>query len=183
MEATERNNEREKSKCLTAFFTGHRKLSPQEVSFASSELEAIMRRLITQHNVGVFRAGGALGFDTLAAFSTLGLKREFPHIRLELFLSCPNQTRWWKDEDVAVYDRIMEMADGVNFVSPTYFGGCMQLRDRRMAENSDLGIAFLRRGVTEGGTRYTVGFARSIGIKVYNLTYPEVWRKELFETK
>ena len=49
-------------------------------------------------------AGGALGFDTLAAQTVLEMKKEYPQLRLILVLPCENQTRGWHSEDIAVYE-------------------------------------------------------------------------------
>lgn len=53
-----------------------------------------------------FGAGGALGFDTIAAFAVLKLKKRYPNIRLILVLPCLDQTRGWSREDVEIYEDI-----------------------------------------------------------------------------
>ena len=40
-----------------------------------------------------YGAGGALGFDTLAAQTVLDMKKEYPQLRLILVLPCEDQTR------------------------------------------------------------------------------------------
>ena len=58
-----------------------------------------------------FGAGGALGFDTIAAFTVLKLKESYPDIRLILVLPCLAQTRGWSREDVEKYEDIKSKAD------------------------------------------------------------------------
>ena len=82
-------------------FTGHRVI-PQ------TEHAALKRRLrqeiLRQIEAGAthFRAGGALGFDTMAAQTVLELREQYPFIRLELVLPCPSQPDRWQAQDVAV---------------------------------------------------------------------------------
>ena len=58
-----------------------------------------------------FGAGGALGFDTIAAFTVLKLKESYHDIRLILVLPCLAQTRGWSREDVEKYEDIKSKAD------------------------------------------------------------------------
>lgn len=55
-----------------------------------------------------FGAGGALGFDTLAAQTVLELKKKYPDIRLILVLPCLSQTRNWKAANISEYERIKQ---------------------------------------------------------------------------
>ena len=106
-----------------------------------------------------FGCGGALGFDTLAAQTVLELKNEYPQIRLILVLPCRDQTRDWKEADIAEYERIMKAAD--------YYSGCMHKRNRHLVDNSSLCICYLTE--QSGGTVYTVNYARSQGLKIINV--------------
>lgn len=53
-----------------------------------------------------FGAGGALGFDTLAAQCVLSLRKRYSHIKLILVLPCTTQTKGWSKDDIAVYEEI-----------------------------------------------------------------------------
>lgn len=70
-------NIREKTCC----FTGHRDIPRAVYSSLSRELDAVVRALIGK-GVRFFGAGGALGFDTLAAETVLRLRQIYPQIRL-----------------------------------------------------------------------------------------------------
>ena len=114
-----------------------------------------------------FGCGGALGFDTLAAQTVLELKNEYPQIRLILVLPCRDQTRDWKEADIAEYERIMKAADKVTYTSEQYYSGCMHKRNRHLVDCSSLCICYLTE--QSGGTAYTVNYARSQGLKIVNV--------------
>lgn len=114
-------------------------------------------------------AGGALGFDTLAARTVLRLKKEFPKIRLVLALPCPpeEQTLKWTNQQRGEYQEILEQADEVITLSPKYVDGCMLERNRYMVNNSVKLIHYLRSD--RGGTKYTVKYAKTRGIELIEL--------------
>ena len=114
-----------------------------------------------------FGCGGALGFDTLAAQTVLRLRETYPEIRLILVLPCRNQTRGWKQDAVAEYDRIIKAADKVTYTSEQYYSGCMHKRNRHLVDSSSLCICYLTE--QSGGTAYTVNYARSLGLKIVNV--------------
>ena len=68
-----------------------------------------------------FGAGGALGFDTLAAQCVLSLRKRYPHIKLILVLPCITQTKGWSKNDIAIYEEIKSQADKVVYTSHDYF--------------------------------------------------------------
>lgn len=111
-----------------------------------------------------FGAGGALGFDTLAANTVLELKNIYPHIKLILVLPCKEQTKGWKQYDIDEYERIRSKADKVVYTAEHYYNGCMQKRNRHLVDNSSLCICYLTKET--GGTAYTVRYARTKRIGV-----------------
>ena len=124
-------NMREKTCC----FTGHRVIPARSLPALAKELEQTLRRLIGA-GVRYFGAGGALGFDTLAAETVLRLKGEYPGIRLILVLPCRDQTRGWREADVRRYRDILRRADKVVYTGPidAYFGyrlGALEYRSVR----------------------------------------------------
>ena len=114
-----------------------------------------------------FGCGGALGFDTLAAQTVLRLREVYPEIRLILVLPCRDQTRGWKQADVAEYNRIMKAVDKVTYTSEQYYSGYMHKRNRHLVDYSSLCICYLTE--QSGGTAYTVNYARSQGLKIINV--------------
>lgn len=115
-----------------------------------------------------FGAGGALGFDTLAAQAVLRLRERYPQIRLILVLPCLNQTRGWPQADIDTYEEIKRCADKVTYTSEHYFRGCMQKRNRHLVDNSSACICYLTKPT--GGTAYTVDYARRMGLRIINVT-------------
>ena len=148
-------------------FTGHRTI-PDESYLAlkdalCAEIEAQIRAGAT-----VFRTGGALGFDTLAALCVLSLRRQYPHIRLELILPCPSQPNGWSSSDKGLYEQILEQADSHRYVSSTYFAGVLQMRNRALVEGADVCIAYLHSS-HGGGTAFTSALAVQRGLDFINL--------------
>ena len=154
----------------TACFTGHRELPTENLPEISKLLEDTLLTLIEQ-GYCYFGAGGALGFDTLAAQTVLRLRERYPQIRLILVLPCLNQTRGWQQADVDIYEELKRRADKVTYTSESYFRGCMQKRNRHLVDNSSGCICYLTKPT--GGTAYTVDYARRRGLRIINIAGPD----------
>ena len=150
----------------TCCFTGHRVIPSGEKETIRHLLETAIEKAI-QDGYRFFGAGGALGFDTLAAQTVLTLKQQYPHIRLILVLPCINQANGWKSSDIDEYERIKALADKVVYTSREYTSGCMHKRNRHLVDNSSLCICYLTK--LSGGTAYTIRYAESKKISVFNL--------------
>ena len=150
----------------TCCFTGHRALPPEERGAIAYQLERTVIMLI-QAGIRFFGAGGARGFDTLAAQTILKLRRKHPHIKLILVLPCLSQTQGWRDEDIKVYESIKTAADKVTYTSEKYTQGCMHKRNRHLVDHSSICVCYLTED--RGGTAYTVNYAKKQGLKVINL--------------
>jgi len=150
----------------TVCFTGHRKIPSESIPELSRRLKNILFRLIEEEYM-YFGAGGALGFDTLAAQCVLSLRKWYPHIKLILVLPCTAQTKGWSKDDIAVYEEIKNQADKVVYTSHNYFRGCMFKRNRHLVNGSSVCIAYLTQ--EKGGTAYTVNYAKEQGLTVINL--------------
>ncbi len=151
----------------TCAFTGHRIIPAAERARLQARLERLIRRLYTEKNVKTFIAGGALGFDTMAALAVLKLAREFPDITLRLILPCADQDAKWREEDRRLYREILERAREREVLYPRYAEGCMLERNRRMVDLADVVVAYMRK--PSGGTAYTVRYAGQTGKPVLNL--------------
>lgn len=150
----------------TVCFTGHRILPAEELPEIGKRLENTLISLIEQ-GCRCFGAGGALGFDTLAAQTVLHLRGRYPQIRLALVLPCRNQTRVWTKDDVAVYEGIKLRANRVTYTAERYFWGCMQKRNRQLVDSSGVCVCYLTEST--GGTAYTVDYARRMGLRIINV--------------
>ncbi len=143
-------------------FTGHR-YAPQNCML--SALRAIER--LVRGGTTVFIAGGALGFDTIAARAVLSEKKNYPMIRLVLALPCPQQDALWNESDKKVRRDIIARADTIVLLAERYTPACMHLRNHYMVDNSSLCIAYF--DGSSGGTASTVAYARERGVPILNL--------------
>ena len=149
----------------TACFTGHRKIPTLAKRRIAKRLEETVSEAINS-GYRYFGCGGALGFDTLAAQTVLRLREANPEIRLILVLPCMDQTRGWDERDIEEYERIKQAADKVTYTAEKYYNGCMQKRNRHLIDYSSLCICYLTE--QNGGTAYTVNYARDHGLKIIN---------------
>lgn len=150
----------------TCCFTGHRELPVWGRKQLAAKLEATITGLIDR-NIIFYGAGGARGWDTLAAQTVLKLKPSYPSIKLILVLPCLTQTRGWRPEDIAEYERIKTQADKVVYIAQQYTRGCMFKRNRHLVDNSSVCVCYLNR--ESGGTAYTVDYAEKQGLEIINL--------------
>jgi len=150
----------------TCCFTGHRDIPARERGRLCRRLKKTVLQL-REEGFTDFLTGGALGFDTLAAETVLACRRRHPELRLTVVLPCRDQARFWTPEDRDRYERINAAADEVICLAEAYDRGCMHRRDRYLADHSAVCVCYLTRDT--GGTAYTVGYARSRGLRVCNL--------------
>lgn len=155
----------------TCCFTGHRSLPAAEREEIALRTRYAVEDLFSE---GYYRfcAGGALGFDTLAAETVLLLREKYRQIELHLILPCKNQTRGWPPPDRARYQQILSLADSVTFVSETYTQDCMHRRNRQLVDRSSACIYYLTRPT--GGTAYTVRYAQSQGLRLIPAALPRI---------
>jgi len=151
----------------TCCFTGHQEIDSSIVLQLHGRLADEIIYLICCQGVRYFVAGGALGFDTLAASTILALKPEFPEIQLILALPCKDQTRGWSDANIKKYNLIFSQADKIVYTSENRCRGCMQKRNRYLVDCSQFCVCYLTK--TSGGTAYTTNYAEKQGLIVINL--------------
>ena len=150
----------------TCCFTGHRKISRDEMLRLPEILDKVLESLIWQ-GVSTFRAGGAIGFDTVAALAVIEKKSAHPEITLELELPCKDQSDGWSDDDKRVYEYVISQADSVSYTCEKYRKGCMYERNRRLVDGADFCVAFC--SSEKGGSAYTVNYAKKQGLNVINI--------------
>lgn len=147
-------------------FTGHRSIPSAHMGDLYGLLD---ETILTLYNKGVrtFRAGGAMGFDTVAALRVLYLKSQGYDLSLSLILPCRDQTHRWPRNAVLDYNFILSRADSVSYVSDTYDRHCMLKRDRALVDGSGYCVAYLTQN--RGGTAYTVSYALKNKVTLINL--------------
>ena len=156
---------------ITAFFTGHR-FVPETDRHALTGL--LDRCILSAHEAGYrrFFCGCALGFDTLAAFRVLEMKKACPGLLLSLAVPCATQAVRWGEKDRKLYAEILSLADEKFVLSRDYYEGAMMVRNRFMADRSTLCICYLRH--MRGGTASTVRYAlQQDRIRIINLAVPQ----------
>lgn len=160
---------------LLCCFTGHRMIPENEYKFLQSHLQKTIQGLL-QRGVTAFYCGGALGFDTLAAQVVLKARRFHPQVKLILALPCRDQAEQWREADRLLYESIKRRADEVVYLSEHYTRGCMFERNRYMVDRSDVCVCYCLSD--QGGTAYTVKYARRRGVPVINLA-KEGWDQKI----
>lgn len=155
----------------SACFTGHRTIKTDMNSF-SALLFSVIEQMITDRNITDYYAGGAYGFDAIAALSVLRLKEKYPEVRLHLKLPCPfdEQSAKWNEAQKTEYLHIFGLVDSVVQVSDCYYNGCMKARNARLVElASDYCICYWNPKHYRSGTGQTVRMAQKKDIEVINL--------------
>lgn len=155
---------KEKSCC----FTGHR-LIPDDRYY---RIMFLLRQTVEQkikEGYTIFCAGGALGFDTMAALTVISLKRIYPYIQLHLYLPFRKQAEKWSREDRDRYMQIMDSSDKVVYLSDEYTPFCMNRRNRALVDKAGYCIAYCTQ--TSGGTAYTIGYAMDNDVEVENIAH------------
>ncbi len=153
-------------KIRTVCFTGHREIPRGDALRLPTYLEEVILELMAR-GATVFRAGGAVGFDTVAALKILDMQERYPELELELILPCRNQTEQWDEIGIRTYNYILERASRHEYLFERYMEGCMLERDRRLVEGSDVCVAYCTR--SRGGTAYTCSRALKQGVELVNL--------------
>lgn len=154
---------------VSCCFTGHRTIPRVEESAIRNRLAQSVLQLYRE-GYRAFIAGGALGFDTMAAEVVLALKPKLTEISLILVLPCGNQADRWHEAARARYETLKERADEVVCLYPTYFDGCMQARNRYMVDASSACIAYMTRPYSGAGQ--TVRMAERAGHRLINVASP-----------
>lgn len=152
----------------TCCFTGHRDLPVNKIQEIAEQTAIQIRRLIVDKGVCFFGAGGAIGYDTLAAKVLFHIREnEFPYIKVILVYPFEGYTGRWTAEQKAEYQRLLPLYDKrVCVRAPAGREGYLA-RDRHLVNESAYCIAYCTRNY--GGTAYTVRYAQQHGVEVRNI--------------
>lgn len=152
----------------TACFTGHRELR-EPYEFVYNRTLKIVENLI-QKGYKYFGAGGARGFDALAAEVVLNLKTKYPHIHLILVLPFHKQYEHegnWTVDEITQHEKHKKMASKVVYTQEVYSSGCYYKRNRHLVDFSSVCIAYQYK--SKGGTAYTTKYAHDKGVKIIEI--------------
>lgn len=112
-----------------------------------------------------FYSGMALGFDLICVETILDLKKKYNDIKIVGVLPCRTQDIKWQIQDRQRYRKLINQLDCVRCIYDEYIGAeCMLERNRFMVDNSSIMIALY--GGAVGGTKSTIDYARSKGLKI-----------------
>ena len=160
---------------VSCAITGHR---PQKFPFGYDEsdrrcvvLKANLHREIARRILDGctdFYSGAALGVDTWFMESVLKFRRVVDGITLTAVLPCASQANRWLPEAQMRYHNLLAQCDRVILLQEAYTRGCMLARDRYLVDHCDCLIAVYD-GSGDGGTAYTVRYAKSVGRPVYSI--------------
>ena len=153
-------------------FTGHRKIE-QNVAYKIPTLLKKAIREAIELGASKFLAGGAMGFDTIAARQVIQFRIAHPDCELHLLIPCRNQSERWSDRQRDMYEYTLSAANTVSYLTDEYRDGCMRLRNQRLVDLSDIVIAYV--GRDKSGAAQTVRMAQRAGKTFYNL-YPTLDR-------
>ena len=154
-------------------FTGHRILSePSKQLF--DRLYPVLEQLVTEQGITDFYAGGAVGFDTVAAKCVLRLRDALKgkyKVQLHLVLPCSNeeQTRSWTSEQKYEFRVILQRADSVEYTAQKHDEKCMGRRNARLVEHATAACVCYYDVNHKSGTAQTVNLAKQKGLKIINL--------------
>jgi uncharacterized phage-like protein YoqJ len=133
-------------------FTGHRELGD---NFSADVLKREIIALLDE-GVRIFYNGMAMGFDLLAAETLLSVKENYEGVKLIACIPCYNQEKSFPAADKKRYAEILKRADEQVLLAEHYFQGCMQIRDKYMADRADVMIAYCHK--EKGGAAFTVKY-------------------------
>ena len=132
-------------------FTGYR---PEKFPFDDNETDPRCEQLkqklfceilrMTREGVNVFMSGMARGVDLWAAEAVLQIQNVKPSQKIELWAIVPydRQPLAWSAKERVRYQRILEQAAHVEYISHDYYNGCLQKRNRYMVDHVDYLIAY-----------------------------------------
>lgn len=155
----------------TACFTGHRIIMSDPKALLLQLYNTLKQLVITQ-DITEFYVGGALGWDTMAAYAVIKLRERCDRIKMHLVLPCSNaeQTKGWSQVQIADFNKILSLADSVEYTSDKYYNGCMKVRNARLVEcASECCICYYNINDYRSGTGQTVRMAQKKGIQIINL--------------
>lgn len=153
-------------------FTGHR---PHKFPWKNDEDDprcVALRKTLTEQITGLvnggvtdFFSGMAEGTDCYCSQIILALRTKKSTLKLHCVLPHEGQADLWNDSARKRYNSILEQADSVEYVSRTYYDGCMIDRNHRLVESAGLLLAVYN-GVRRSGTGATVNYARRMGREI-----------------
>ena len=148
-------------------FTGHRpeKLHKPEEQIKKDLEEAILQAV--DEGFVTFISGMARGVDIWAAEIVLRLRESNPAIHLVAASPYRGLESRWSADWQSRYNAILQQADLVRFVCPSYSRDCFQRRNEWMVDRSCRVIAVYNG--EPGGTRNTIEYAKAKKVECFKI--------------
>ncbi len=137
-------------------FSGHRDISPETEEIVFVNVLNTIEKLY-EEGYRIFKAGGAIGFDRIAADAVIALRQKHSDVELHVYIPCLDQNKFFSESENEHYLAQMRSANKVMCMRKSYTKGCMYERNRALVDGSDTLICYLRKN--SGGTAYTVNYA------------------------
>lgn len=137
-------------------FSGHRSIAPEDEEIVFVNVLNTIEKLYNE-GFRIFRTGGAMGFDRIAADAVLALRQKHSDAELHVYMPCLDQNKFFSEAENEHYLAQMRSANKVMCMRKTYTKGCMYERNRALVDGSDALVCYLRKN--SGGTAYTVNYA------------------------
>ena len=154
----------------TCCLSGHREIPSDELADVMRRVELAVRELV-ERGVVYYGVGGAIGFDTECAKLLLRLRdTDFPHMRVILVYPFDGYMSRWSRGQREEAMGLLERYDKVVRVAERGSRGVYLQRNRKLVDGSSCCICYCTRRT--GGTAYTVEYAESRGLEVYNVALP-----------
>ncbi len=168
-------------------FTGYR---PDKLPFLNDKkseeymalYEVLKSEIIRMAENGIFdfQTGMARGIDLMCGEILLELKKELD-VHIFCAIPCKDQYCRWKDDDIALYKRIVEASDGAVYISSDkYTKGCMIERNHYLVDTAQYLIAVY--DGQRGGTMATVNYAKKKNRTVIIINPTDFTRVELLHS-
>lgn len=155
--------EKEK-RLLRCCFTGHR---PQKLYRTEDEIKndlgVAIKRAIS-FGYSTFITGMAYGVDIWAGEIVVRLRESNPNIHLIAAVPFPNFHARWSNDWKRQYESLLEKADLVRIICPSYNAGAYQRRNEWMVDHSAHIIAVFNG--ERSGTKNTIDYAQKRGVQI-----------------
>ncbi len=145
-------------------FTGHR---PQKLRRSEREIKIELERAIRDaiaNGYSTFITGMAYGVDIWAGEIVIRLREANPELHLIAAVPFPDFYARWSNEWKRQYSALLERADLVKTICPSYNAGAYQRRNEWMVDHSAQVIAVFNG--EKSGTKNTIDYAQKCGVQV-----------------
>lgn len=154
----------------TACFSGHREIAHDTKLPLKRGLYSHCEELI-KRNYKYFGLGGAIGFDYLAFTVLWELKIKYPKIRIILVIPCRDYFyRFWNEGCDAAYEKMLQKADKVVYISDKYTATCIRERNQHLINHSSALVYYMTNPISGTGQTYRMAARADLEL-LYVLKY------------